>query len=305
MTVQNIYSRNHKPKNPGFTRSNKNYGKKSKQEEGLDDYFKEINKFPKLSEEEERKVLDEIIATENYDRAKELFDYLVNCSLRLVVSIAKKYVEKGLPFLDLIEEGNIGLIKGLENFEPERNIKISTYVTWQIHQDIIRALIDKATTPLRTPSYLIPKLSRFTRFKNQLASKLNYSPSIEETIEAYKKEHELKDGEWIDCIKKGVKSVKKVQGLESINRDSDPFEIKDIKATPYKMVEEKDTMKRLDTALVHMDLTKLDILLMRYGFEGKELTLRETGDKVNLSRERVRQLENDSLKKLREWFKDD
>jgi len=147
-------------------------------EDGIEEYFQEINRFPLLNREKEREV---ILKMKQGDEASR--SYLIGCNLRLVVSIAKTYVGRGHTLLDLIAEGNLGLIKAASHFRLEEGCRFSTYGTWWIHQSIKRALVDTAK-PVRIPSYLAPKIARWKRMAAKMTMLLNRQPSLHELAEA-------------------------------------------------------------------------------------------------------------------------
>src|SRR5688572_28111583 len=143
-------------------------------EDGLNEYFKEINRFKLLSRDEEYAVISRMKAGDEDAR-----EYLIGCNLRLVVSIAKRYIGRGFSLLDLIEEGNVGLIKATSHFRQEEGCRFSTYATWWIHQSIKRALVDTAKT-VRIPSYLAPQIAHWKRVAAKMTEELQRAPSLRE-----------------------------------------------------------------------------------------------------------------------------
>jgi RNA polymerase primary sigma factor len=261
-------------------------------EEGIEEYFKEINKFPLLTRDQEREVIDRM--KEGDEEARE---YLIGCNLRLVVSIAKHYVGRGLTLLDLIEEGNIGLIKAASHFRSEEGCRFSTYATWWIHQSIKRALVDTAK-PVRIPSYLAPKIARWKRAAAKMTARLNRPPSLRELA----KECEIPD-ERYEIFQSAMTTSNSISQAVSLDGHDEESLIEGLRNTNCRTPDEEFfaswEVEQVQELLGSMQKREADVLRMRYGMDGRDpMTLQEIGDKINLSRERVRQIECEALKKL-------
>ena len=254
-------------------------------------YLKEINAFPLLTFDEEK---DLIIKVKNGD--KEARAKLINSNLRLVISIAKNYVNRGLSFLDLINEGNIGLLKSITGFKIEMGCKFSTYATWWIRQAITRALANTAKT-IRIPTYMSDNISKLKSVSAELTSKLERKPDIEEVA----KEMDITFKK-VNTIEKALKPAnvfrEEVTSSDVIWALSEMIADPNTKAPDEELIDnnERETVEKL---LGIIDQRAATILKMRYGLDdGKHKTLQEVGKKLNITRERVRQIEKDALRKL-------
>jgi RNA polymerase primary sigma factor len=259
-------------------------------EVGLETYFREINRIPLLSAEEERNLARRIRAGDPQCR-----DLMIKANLRLVVSIAKNYVDRGLSLLDLIEEGNVGLLKAVERFDPAEECRFSTYATWWIKQSIKRALIDTVKT-VRIPSYMVETIAKWKSTSSDLAVKLGRQPTFFEIAEELKVPPE----NW-GIIKTAIRvsnSSSQTISIENMWTLSEVLEDKDMRPPDETLLREVDI--ELVQKLLHViDDRDATILRMRFGLDnGDPMTLKEIGQRVNLSRERVRQIENEALKKL-------
>ncbi len=245
-----------------------------------------------LSPEEEKEVTKRVAEGDAQAREK-----LIRSNLRLVVSIAKQYVNKGLSFLDLIEEGNVGLIRAAEGFDPSTGFKFSTYATWWIKQAVRRALTDKAKT-IRVPSYMLEKISRLKTASTDLLDKLERPPSLSEIakemditakkVEAI--EQTIRSTGSLDTA--GVTGSDLIWALSSILPDT---------KTPLPEDELEETYEReaLGKLLEIIDKREALVIKLRYGLaDGEPKTLEEIGKLLHLSRERVRQIEKETIQKL-------
>ncbi len=256
-------------------------------------YLKEINRTPLLNAEEEKSLARNIIDA----GCLESRDTMIRANLRLVVAIAKRYNNRGLALTDLIEEGNIGLCKAVENFNPDMGARFSTYGSWWIKQAIKRALIN-AVQPIHVPAYMVELIAKWKRAHRKLEDKLGRQPSINELAE----EMQLPVKK-VRVIRKAVKVFQRPS--QSTNKDhgdgltlADIIEDETAKAPdhPMELREEIESIHRLLDIIDERDAT---ILRLRYGLGGQEpMTLKEIGQHVGLTRERVRQLEILALKKL-------
>ncbi len=259
---------------------------------GLQLYLQEIVKTPLLTIAEEVQLARRI---RRGDRAAR--NHMIQANLRLVVKIAHDYKDFGLPLLDLISEGNIGLIKAVERFDPRKGGKLSTYAAWWIKQSIKRALANQSKT-IRLPVHLVDKISKMRRAAMKLAEEYGREPTDEEVamelnIPVNKVAH--------------LKSVSiRPTSLDApIGEDGDSATFGDIvgdenATSPYENVQERNLKSDLNHMINSLDKREADILRMRFGLDGHdELTLEEVGKKFKVTRERVRQLQNLALQKIR------
>ncbi len=259
-------------------------------EAGLETYFKEINRIPLLTPEEEKALAIEVRKGDVEAREK-----MAKSNLRLVVSIAKNYVDRGLSLLDLIEEGNLGLLKAVERFDPDAECRFSTYATWWIKQSIKRALIDTVKT-VRIPSYMVELISKWKNVASNLNVKLGRPPMFHEIAQ------ELGiPPENLGIIKTALRassSSSQTISLENMWTLSEILEDKNARQ-PVDILFDDAEMEMIEELLATLDDRETRILRMRYGLDnGDPMTLKEIGERVSLSRERVRQIENEALKKL-------
>ncbi len=229
---------------------------------------------------------------------QEAKDELIQCNLKLVVSIAKHYVNRGMDFLDLIQEGNLGLMKAVDKFDYTRGFKFSTYATWWIRQAITRALADQART-IRIPVHMVETINKIARAQRKLVQKLNRDPTAEEISE------EL-EGVWtpnkireIQQIALDPLSLEKPVGEEEDSHVGDFIEDKD-NISPYDYADQAMETERINEVLSQLTDREARVIRLRYGLEdGRTHTLEEVGKEFNVTRERIRQIEAKALKKLR------
>ena len=246
-------------------------------------YLKEIGQIKLLSMEEELELDDRII--EGDEQAKTI---LAEANLRLVVSIAKRYVGRGMLFLDLIQEGNIGLMKAVEKFDVTKGYKFSTYATWWIRQAITRAIADQART-IRVPVHMVETINKLARIQRQLTLELNREPSEDELAE--------KMGISVEKIREIYKISQEPVSLETPIGEEDDSHLGD-----FIKDERNVSPEEYAIADVLLTLTEREekVIRLRFGLEdGKSRTLEEVGQMFGVTRERIRQIEAKALRKLR------
>ena len=254
-------------------------------------YLKEIGKVPLLSSDEEIELAKRI--EEGDEEAKQR---LAEANLRLVVSIAKKYVGRGMLFLDLIQEGNLGLIKAVEKFDYRKGFKFSTYATWWIRQAITRAIADQART-IRIPVHMVETINKLIRVSRQLLQELGREPSPEEIAERM----ELP----VERVMEIMKISQEPVSLETPIGEEDDSHLGDFIqddniATPAEAASYTLLREQLVEVLATLQERERRVLCLRFGLEdGRPRTLEEVGKEFNVTRERIRQIEAKALRKLR------
>ncbi|MBQ8659588.1 MAG: RNA polymerase sigma factor RpoD [Bacilli bacterium] len=254
-------------------------------------YLKEIGRISLLSPEEETELSVRIA---NGDEAAK--NYLAESNLRLVVSIAKRYVGRGLLFLDLIQEGNIGLMKAVEKFDYGKGYKFSTYATWWIRQAITRALADQART-IRVPVHMVETINKMARVQRQLTLELNREPSEEELAE--------KMGITVEKVREVMKISQDPVSLETPIGEEDDSHLGDFikderSMSPEEYATNEILKEEIGNVLLTLQEREREVLELRFGLvDGTSHTLEEVGKKFNVTRERIRQIEAKALRKLR------
>ncbi len=264
-------------------------------EDSIKLYLKEIGRIPLLTAQEEIELAREIEkGGHSGDEAKRK---LVQANLRLVVSIAKKYLNRGLSFLDLIQEGNLGLIRAAEKFDHEKGYKFSTYATWWIRQGITRSLADKSRT-IRVPVHMVETINRYKRVTRQLSLELGRKPTDTELAWALGvSQKKLKE---IMNANKTPVSLETPLGKEEDSTLSD-FIADDNDCRPDVASTDRMLKAHIRELLVDLLPREAEVLKLRYGLEdGQARTLEQVGRIFNITRERVRQIEFKAMKKLRE-----
>ena len=261
------------------------------EQSSLDIYLKQISEIPLISVDEEIELAKKISKGDDEARKK-----MITANLRLVVKIAQDYSNIGLSLLDLINEGNIGLMKAVERFDPSKGGKLSTYASWWIKQSIKRALANQSKT-IRLPVHMVDRVTQIRRITQQLSEKLGREPSDEELAEEMK----------IPVSRiTHLKSVsKKPASLDSPINDEDGSSLGDLvpdekSTSPLEKLQSKSLVGDVDKVLSTLDPREADIIRLRFGLEGRDpKTLEEVGEQIGITRERVRQLQEQAIRQLR------
>ena len=254
-------------------------------------YLKEIGTVPLLSADEELRLAKR--KAEGDESAKER---LIEANLRLVVSIAKRYTGRGMSFLDLVQEGNLGLIKGVEKFDYTKGYKLSTYATWWIRQSVTRALADQART-IRFQVHMVETINKMSKMQRKLTLELGYEPSVTELAEALDMSE--------DKVMEIMQIAREPASLETPIGEEDDSNLGDFVAdsnavTPEGNVESVMLREHIDALLGDLKERERQVIVLRFGLEdGHPRTLEEVGKEFNVTRERIRQIEAKALRKLR------
>ncbi|MDZ7744408.1 MAG: RNA polymerase sigma factor RpoD [Candidatus Saccharibacteria bacterium] len=255
-------------------------------------YLREIGKIPLLTAEEELELAQKVVSGDK--RAK---DKMAEANMRLVVSIAKRYVGRGLDLLDLIQEGNTGLLRAVEKFDPDKGFKFSTYATWWIRQAITRAIADQART-IRIPVHMVETINKLLRTQRRLTQELNREPTNKEIadameIEVEKVVHIMKIKQDISSLDASVRDDEEDSVLGDFIEDEDT-------ASPEESATGQLLKEHVKDMLGSLTEREQKILKLRFGLEdGKNHTLEEVGQEFSVTRERIRQIEAKALAKLR------
>jgi RNA polymerase primary sigma factor len=255
-------------------------------------YLREIGKIPLLTAEEELALAKRVVSGEK--RAK---DKMAEANMRLVVSIAKRYVGRGLDLLDLIQEGNTGLLRAVEKFDPDKGFKFSTYATWWIRQAITRAIADQART-IRIPVHMVETINKLLRTQRRLTQEMNREPTHKEIademgIEVEKVEHIMKIKQDIHSLDQSVRDDEDDSTLGDFIEDEDA-------KSPLESANEQLLKSQVKDMLGALSEREQKIIRLRFGLEdGKSHTLEEVGAEFSVTRERIRQIEAKALAKLR------
>ena len=254
-------------------------------------YLKEIGRISLLSPEEELELSEQVASGDEEAKKK-----LAESNLRLVVSIAKRYVGRGLLFLDLIQEGNIGLMKAVDKFDSDKGYKFSTYATWWIRQAITRALADQART-IRVPVHMVETINKMSRIQRQLTLELNREPSEEELAK--------KMGISVEKVREVIKISQEPVSLETPIGEEDDSHLGDFikdesSMSPEEYATNEILKEEIKSVLMTLQVREQEVLELRFGLiDGTCHTLEEVGKKFNVTRERIRQIEAKALRKLR------
>ena len=257
-------------------------------------YLQQIGKIPLLSPEEELEVAKKIYETQSEIARK----VLINANLRLVVSIAKKYIGRGLSFLDLIQEGNMGLIKATEKFDYTKGYKFSTYATWWIQQSITRAIADKARI-IRLPIHLIESINKIKKATMDLTTELGRIPVKQEIAD--------KMGIPVSKLTSIIKSTQSTISIDTPTGQKDDsnkiidYIVDESTIAPDSLVSQESMLDDIKCMLEQLSQKERDVLILRFGLnnDGNKKTLDEIGPIYGVSRERIRQIENRAISKLK------
>ena len=259
-------------------------------------YLKEIQKNKLLTAQDERELAELIAQGDN--RARER---MIESNLRLVVKIAKRYMNRGLPFLDLIEEGNLGLIKAVEKFKVSKGCRFSTYATWWIRQSIERSIVNQSRT-IRLPVHVADDINKLIKVSRELSQSLKRDPEIEEIATAMNKD--------VSSVRRMMLLVKKTYSIEHPLGEGDDYSlidtIEDTKLVdPETRISDIDRFSRVAEWMDDLNDNEREILALRFGLDDKDpQTLDTIGQKFGVTRERIRQIEAKSLAKLKKTLED-
>lgn len=262
---------------------------------GLSTYLSEISKIPLLSPSEEIRLARLAIKGDPVARRK-----LIVSNLRLVVSIAKKYLYYGLPLQDLIEEGNIGLMKAADRYDPERGCKFSTYATWWIRQAVTRSLSNQGRT-VRVPVYITDNVARYKKVAEELYIKTGRQPEVDEMAKALAltEREVLKLQSFVDT----VEPIDRMQSTDAETMREIPESMEP--SITNQALEQFELDQQMSQLFGELNERESAIIKFRYGLDdGRAHTLEETGKRFRLTRERIRQIEKDVMKRLRGYVKD-
>ncbi|MBP5647853.1 RNA polymerase sigma factor RpoD [Candidatus Saccharibacteria bacterium] len=257
-------------------------------------YLREIGKIPLLTPEEEADLAQRIVKGD-----KKAKDKMVESNMRLVVSIAKRYGGRGLDFLDLIQEGNTGLLRAVEKFDPAKGFKFSTYATWWVRQAITRAIADQART-IRIPVHMVETINKVLRTTRKLTAELNREPTNEEIAKALDMEPEKID--YVMRIKQDIASLDASIGREGDDEDSvlGDFVEDEERDSPEDSAANQILKEQLSEIIATLTDREQKIIRLRFGIGGgRPHTLEEVGAEFDVTRERIRQIEAKALSKLR------
>jgi RNA polymerase primary sigma factor len=258
----------------------------------LETYLKEINEVALLTADQEKELARRVRVGDAAAR-----DHMIRANLRLVVSIAKRYANRGLVLQDLIAEGNIGLMKAVERFNPDLNCRFSTYAAWWIKQSIRRALVNTVRT-VRVPSYMVELISHWKGVATELSYQLGRAPKADEIAEGLAFENRIVHDESFDVVERTIRGGAAPASSDAFWTASDAIEDAKAKRPDQEFLTTCE-IEKLNELLGIIDEREALILRLRYGFgDAEPMTLKEIGEVVSLTRERVRQIEGEALRKL-------
>lgn len=262
--------------------------------ENIKSYIREVRKVPLLTAKEEMALAKKVRKGD-----LEARDMMIRSNLRLVINIAKRYIYLGIPFMDLIEEGNVGLMKAVEKFNPNKGFRFSTYAAWWIKQSVTRSIFEQSRT-IRIPVYVNELLSKYKKTNEKLMGKLRRMPTDSEVAKSMKVS--------LDKITKLHGCVAKPTSLDTPIDEDGGSEIIDLiedksSASPEKALNNFFDKERLNSLLEFVNEREHEVLNMRFGLiDGTSYTLADVAKKLRVSRERVRQIEENALKKLKKFM---
>ena len=255
-------------------------------------YLSEIGFSPLLSADEEKHYARLAISGDESGRKR-----MIESNLRLVVKISRRYLNRGLTLLDLIEEGNLGLIRAVEKFDPDRGFRFSTYATWWIRQTIERAIMNQTRT-IRLPIHVVKELNLYLRAGRELSQKLDHEPTAEEIAELVEKP--------VEDVKRVLKLNERVTSIDApLGHDSEKTVVETIADTkisdPAQLLQNSNLKKNMNIWLDDLSEKQREVITRRFGLRGHEnATLEQVGEEIGLTRERVRQIQVEALKRLKE-----
>ncbi|MFT7259487.1 MAG: RNA polymerase nonessential primary-like sigma factor [Glaciecola sp.] len=277
----------------GTAQTDTDDGISTKQLDATQIYLGEIGFSPLLTAEEEVKFSREALKGNEKSRER-----MIVSNLRLVVKIARRYNNRGLALLDLIEEGNLGLIRAVEKFDPERGFRFSTYATWWIRQTIERALMNQTRT-IRLPIHIVKELNLYLRTARKLSQELDHEPTVQEIAESA--------GEPVASVQKMLKLNERINSVDTpIGGDDDNKALLDVIADeqgtqPENQIQTNDMKLNIIKWLEELNPKQTEVLARRFGLLGHEpATLEDVGIEIGLTRERVRQIQVEALKRLKD-----
>lgn len=255
-------------------------------------YLNEIGFNPLLTAEEEVYYSRKLLKGDEAARKK-----MIECNLRLVVKISRRYLNRGLALLDLIEEGNLGLIRAVEKFDPERGFRFSTYATWWIRQTIERGIMNQTRT-IRLPIHVVKEINIYLRAARHLAQTLDHEPSPEEIAEMVDKP--IKDVKRMLGLNERTASVDSPMGPDSESSLLDAI-ADESNIDPVALLQDDDVKENIENWLNQLTEKQREVVTRRFGLHGHDVsTLEEVGSNIGVTRERVRQIQIEALRKLRE-----
>lgn len=255
-------------------------------------YLNEIGFSPLLSADEEKHFARLALKGDEAGRKR-----MIESNLRLVVKISRRYLNRGLTLLDLIEEGNLGLIRAVEKFDPDRGFRFSTYATWWIRQTIERAIMNQTRT-IRLPIHVVKELNVYLRAARELSQKLDHEPTAEDIAELLEKP--------VDDVKRMLKLNERVTSLDTpISHDSERTVVETVADTnvsdPSEILQDTNLRNSVNRWLDDLSEKQRDVIVRRFGLRGHETaTLEQVGAEIGLTRERVRQIQVEALRRLKE-----